>query len=56
MSDRTTTGFYDTVVDRTFGKLRNVWREIATSTRGVLSGVPRPDLPEDDAQRQLCIC
>jgi malonyl-CoA decarboxylase len=51
MSDRTTIGFYDTVVDRTLGKLRNVWREIATSTRGVLSGVPRPDLPEDDAQR-----
>ena len=51
MSDRTTIGFYDTVVDRTLGKLRNVWREIATSTRGVLSGTPRPDLPEDDAQR-----
>jgi malonyl-CoA decarboxylase len=51
MSDRTTIGFYDTVVDRTLGKLRNVWREIATSTRGVLSGAPRPDLPEDDAQR-----
>jgi malonyl-CoA decarboxylase len=51
MSDRTTIGFYDTVVDRTLGKLRNVWREIATSTRGVLSGMPRPDLPEDDAQR-----
>jgi malonyl-CoA decarboxylase len=51
MSDRTTIAFYDTVVDRTLGKLRNVWREIATSTRGVLSGAPRPDLPEDDAQR-----
>jgi malonyl-CoA decarboxylase len=51
MSDRSTIGFYDTVVDRTLGKLRNVWREIATSTRGVLSGTPRPDLPEDDAQR-----
>ncbi|HVH82584.1 MAG TPA: malonyl-CoA decarboxylase family protein [Stellaceae bacterium] len=51
MSDRSSIGFYDTVVDRTLGKLRNVWREIATSTRGVLSGAPRPDLPEDDAQR-----
>jgi malonyl-CoA decarboxylase len=51
MSDRTTIGFYDTVVDRTLGKLRNVWREIATSTRGVLSGAARSDLPEDDAQR-----
>jgi malonyl-CoA decarboxylase len=50
MSERATIGFYDTVVDRTFGKLRNVWREIATSTRGVL-GSPRSDLPEDDAQR-----
>ncbi|HWB47487.1 MAG TPA: malonyl-CoA decarboxylase [Stellaceae bacterium] len=51
MSERASLGFYDTVVDRTLGKLRNVWREIATSTRGVLSGTARPDLPEDDAQR-----
>jgi len=51
MSDRASIGFYDTVVDRTLGKLRNVWREIASSTRGVLSGAPRPDLPDDDAQR-----
>jgi malonyl-CoA decarboxylase len=51
MSDRSSIGFYDTVVDRTLGKFRNVWREIASSTRGVLSGAPRPDLPDDDAQR-----
>jgi malonyl-CoA decarboxylase len=51
MSDRASIGFYDTVVDRTLGKFRNVWREIASSTRGVLSGAPRPDLPDDDAQR-----
>jgi len=51
MSERASIGFYDTVVDRTLGKLRNVWREIASSTRGVLAGAPRPDLPEDDAQR-----
>jgi malonyl-CoA decarboxylase len=51
MSDRASIGFYDTVVDRTLGKLRNVWREIASSTRGVLSGAPRPDLPDDDVQR-----
>jgi malonyl-CoA decarboxylase len=51
MSERAPIAFYDTVVDRTLSKLRNVWREIATSTRGVLSGVPRPDLPENDAQR-----
>jgi malonyl-CoA decarboxylase len=51
MSERAPIAFYDTVVDRTLGKLRNVWREIASSTRGVLSGAPRPDLPDDDAQR-----
>ncbi|HTQ33924.1 MAG TPA: malonyl-CoA decarboxylase [Stellaceae bacterium] len=51
MSERASTGLYDTVVDRTLGKLRNMWREIATSTRGVLSGVPRADLPDDDVQR-----
>ncbi len=51
MSERAPIAFYDTVVDRTLAKLRNVWREIATSTRGVLSGAPRPDLPDDDAQR-----
>jgi malonyl-CoA decarboxylase len=51
MSERAPIAFYDTVVDRTLAKLRNVWREIATSTRGVLNGAPRPDLPDDDAQR-----
>ena len=51
MSERAPSTSYDTVVDRTLAKLRTVWREIATSTRGVLSGAPRPDLPDDDAQR-----
>jgi malonyl-CoA decarboxylase len=51
MSDRAPIAFYDTVVDRTLSKLRTVWREIATSTRGVLTGAPRPDLPDDDAVR-----
>jgi malonyl-CoA decarboxylase len=51
MSERAPIAFYDTVVDRTLSKLRNVWREIATSTRSVLSAAPRADLPEDDAQR-----
>jgi malonyl-CoA decarboxylase len=51
MSERAPIAIYDTVVDRTLAKLRTVWREIATSTRGVLSGAPRPDLPDDDAQR-----
>jgi malonyl-CoA decarboxylase len=51
MSERAPIGFFDTVVDRTLTNLRNVWREIATSTRGVLSNAARLDLPEDDAQR-----
>ncbi|MBV9553653.1 MAG: malonyl-CoA decarboxylase family protein [Alphaproteobacteria bacterium] len=51
MSERAPVGFFDTMVDRTRFKLRSMWREIASSTRGVLSGLPRPDLPEDDAQR-----
>ena len=51
MSERAPIGFYDTVVDRTLSRLRTVWREIATSTREVLSGATRPDLPDDDAQR-----
>src|SRR5580700_2230395 len=60
MSDRAPTGFFDNVVDRTLSNLRNVWREIASSTRGVLSGTPRPDLPEGDAaqlrqQMQSCL-
>ena len=48
MSDRAPAGFFDSVVDRTLANLRNVWREIATSTRGVLSGGQRSDLPEGD--------
>src|ERR1700690_3114077 len=60
MTDRAPTGFFDNVVDRTLANLRNVWREIATSTRGVLSGGQRPDLPHGDAaqvrlQMQRCL-
>ena len=60
MSDRAPTGFFDNVVDRTLANLRNVWREIATSTRGVLSSAQRPDLPEGDVaqlrqQMQSCL-
>jgi malonyl-CoA decarboxylase len=51
MSERASTGFFDSVVDRTRLQLRRMWRDIASSTRGVLGGLPRPDLPEDDAQR-----
>jgi malonyl-CoA decarboxylase len=51
MSDRAPAGFLDGVVDRTLANLRSAWREIALSARGVLSGAPRPDLPEDDVAR-----
>ena len=48
MSERAPAGFLDGVFDRTLANLRTAWREIALSARGVLSGAPRPDLPEDD--------
>ena len=51
MSDRAPAGFLDSVFDRTLANLRGAWREIAMSARGVLSGAPRPDLPEDDVAR-----
>jgi len=52
MSDRPSgAGFLDGVFDRTLANLRTAWREIAGSARGVLSGAPRPDLPEDDIER-----
>jgi malonyl-CoA decarboxylase len=51
MSERAPSGFLDGVFDRTLANLRSAWREIAGSARGVLSGAPRPDLPEDDIAR-----
>src|SRR6266480_4544593 len=51
MGDRAPAGFLDGVFDRTLANLRGAWREIALSARGVLSGAPRPDLPEDDVAR-----
>jgi malonyl-CoA decarboxylase len=51
MSERAPSGFLDGVFDRTLANLRSAWREIALSARGVLSGAPRPDLPEDDIAR-----
>ena len=51
MSERAPAGFLDGVFDRTLANLRSAWREIALSARGVLSGAPRPDLPEDDIGR-----
>jgi len=59
MSDRSSTGFLDGVFDRTLANLRSAWREIAGSARGVLTGAPRPDLPDDDAARlhqQMLAC
>jgi malonyl-CoA decarboxylase len=51
MSERAPSGFLDGVFDRTLANLRSAWREIALSARGVLSGAPRPDLPDDDFAR-----
>jgi malonyl-CoA decarboxylase len=51
MSERAPAGFLDGVFDRALANLRGAWREIALSARGVLSGAPRPDLPEDDFAR-----
>src|SRR6202165_4990344 len=51
MSERVPAGFLDGVFDRALANLRGAWREIALSTRGVLAGALRPDLPEDDIAR-----
>ncbi len=51
MSDRAGSGFLDSVLDRTIGNLRHVWRDIAASARGVLSSAPRPDLSGEDEDR-----
>ena len=51
MSDRAPAGLLEGGLSRTLANLRSAWREIAGSARGVLTGAPRPDLPEDDAAR-----
>ena len=51
MTDRAPASRLDGVFDRALANLRSAWREIAGSARGVLSGAPRPDLPDDDAGR-----
>jgi len=51
MTDRAPAGFFEGVFDRTLTNLRNAWRDIAESARGVLAGTPRPDLPGEDAGR-----
>jgi malonyl-CoA decarboxylase len=60
MTDSAPTSFFEGVFDRTLTNLRNAWREIAGSARGVLGGTPRPDLPREDAirlhqQMQSCL-
>ena len=50
MNERGGIGFLDSVVDRTIGRLRSAWRDIATSTRDALGGAARPELPADDMQ------
>jgi malonyl-CoA decarboxylase len=51
MTDRSSSGFLDTVVDRTLSNLRTVWHDIAASARGAWNGAPRPDLSGDDVER-----
>ena len=51
MTDPAHAGFFEGVFDRTLTNLRSAWREIAESARGVLAGVPRPEISADDADR-----
>jgi malonyl-CoA decarboxylase len=43
--------FFDNVFDRTLGNLRAAWRDIAESARVYIGAGPRPDLPDNDAER-----
>ena len=59
MTDPAPAGFFEGVFDRTLTNLRNAWRDISESARGVLGGAPRPDLPGEDAsrlQQQMLSC
>ncbi len=60
MSERSSVGFFDTVVDRTIGRLRSAWRDIARQARGTGAAQPtRPELTTDDMERvrqQLRAC
>ena len=51
MTDPVPSGFFEGVFDRTLTNLRNAWREIAESARGVLAGAPRPDTSGYDTDR-----
>jgi malonyl-CoA decarboxylase len=48
MTDPAPARFFEGVFDRTLTNLRNAWREIAESARGVLAGSPRPETSADD--------
>src|SRR6266850_3897741 len=51
MTDPVSSGFFESVFDRTLTNLRSAWREIAESARGVLAGAPRPDTAGYDTDR-----
>ena len=58
MSERTGVGFFDTVMDRTIGRLRAAWRDIAGQGRNAAAPM-RPELTADDMERvreQLRAC
>tara|TARA_E500000318_G_scaffold30322_2_gene30085 strand:- start:79 stop:1497 length:1419 start_codon:yes stop_codon:yes gene_type:complete len=38
-------------IDRTLTNLRQAWSGLSDSTRHMLSGLPRPDLPDEDLER-----
>jgi malonyl-CoA decarboxylase len=58
MSERSSVGFFDAVMDRTLGRLRSAWRDIAGQNRG--AGAPAsPELTTDDTEHvreQLRAC
>ena len=59
MTDPAPARFFDGVFDRTLTNLRNAWREIAESARGVLAGSPRPETSADDPdqlRQQMLSC
>ena len=59
MTDPAHAGFFEGVFDRTLTNLRNAWREIAESARGVLAGAPRPENADADAdqlRQQMLSC
>ena len=60
MNDRASSGFLDAVVDRTIGRLRSAWRDIAGPGRAGRAGPTNgPELSSDDVERvrdQLHAC